>query len=346
MTTMLAAVFKGNGVLDVEKVHKPEIINSDEVLIKVSAAGICGSDLHCLHVPAGQYAKPGTIMGHEFYGYVEAIGIAVTEYKVGDCVVVDNIMKCHTCDYCKRGMDNLCPNSLIYGQTLNGGFAQFAVILESQLFHMSDKIPSFIAAQTEPLACVMNAITKLNPTPAENILIYGAGPIGLTFIRVMKLYGVKRLAVCELSASRREMALKCGADIVIDSVNEDIEAVLRKAWGNVCDTIVDAVGAGPIFGQAVNLLKCGGRLLIFGQNASAISKVAPSVITRNELTVMGSYCPHNTFPIAIDLLHDERLELERIVSHKMELKDIKEGIALLDRQEASRVIIYPNGFRD
>lgn len=346
MSTMLAAVFEGNGVLNVKTVEKPRVVKPDDVLIRVGAASICGSDLHVLHVPPGQHADPGVILGHEFFGFVEETGSAVTRFRPGGKVVVDNIMKCHTCAYCTTGMDNLCPNAVIFGQQRNGGFAQYCVVPEAQLMDMPETIPSYLAAMTEPLACVMNAMRKLNPTPADTVAIFGMGPIGLTFIRAMKLYGVRRLAVCEMSAVRRQKALECGADLAIDPAREDAQAILLREWGETCDIVVDAVGVGPVFGQAVELLKCGGRLLIFGQNANAVSQVSPAVIVRNELTVMGSYCAHNTFPLAIKLLENPALELERIISHKLELKDIVRGIELLNTQQASRVIIYPNGIND
>jgi len=342
---MLAAVFQGNGVLKLEEREIPQIIHPTDVRIKVTAAGICGSDLHILHVPPAQYAKPGTPMGHEFFGVVDEVGAEVTQYKPGDTVVVDNIQKCHVCEYCRNGMDNLCPDAEIYGQTLPGGFAQYAVIPEAQLLPMPSAVKPELAAQTEPLACVMNGMKKINPTPDDKVLLYGAGPIGLTFIRVLKLYGVKNLAVCEMASERKEWAKKCGADLVLDSSQDDVKKVLQEKWGSLCDIVIDAVGAGSIFGEAVHLLQAGGRLLIFGQNANAMSQVPPAVITRNELTVMGTYCAHHTFPTAIKLLQDERLGLEQIVSHKLELKDILTGIELLKQQKACRVIIYPNGIQ-
>ncbi|WP_411337961.1 zinc-dependent alcohol dehydrogenase [Ruminococcus gauvreauii] len=343
MDKMLAAVFKGNGVLELEKRGVPKIERPTDVRVKVTAAGICGSDLHVLHVPPAQYAKPGTVMGHEFYGVVDAIGDEVTQFAAGDTVVVDNIEKCHVCEYCRRGMDNLCPDAEIYGQTKPGGFAQYAVIPQAQLFHMLASVRPELAAQTEPLSCVMNGMRKINPMPSQRVLLYGAGPIGLTFIKVLKLYGVKQLAVCEMAEDRRAWAKKCGADLVIDPSGEPVGETVMKEWGGMFDIVIDAVGAGAVFGEAVNLLNAGGKLLIFGQNANAVSQVPPAVITRNELTVMGTYCAHNTFPYAIDLLQDERLGLEEIVSHKLELKDILTGIQLLREQKACRVIIYPNG---
>ena len=125
---------------------------------------------------------------------------------------------------------------------------------------------------------------KLTVTPSDHVLVFGMGPIGLTFVRVLKLYGVKNLAVCEMSAMRRQKALDCGADIAIDPSCEDAAAVLREQWGGLCEIVIDAVGVGAAFSQAVHLLNCGGQLLIFGQNANAMSQVPPAVIVRNELS--------------------------------------------------------------
>lgn len=281
MEKMLAAVFKGNGVLDVEEIERPQITCPNDIIIKVGAASICGSDLHVLSVPPGQHADVGVVLGHEYYGYVAEVGSGVTKFKPGDCVVMDNILKCHTCEYCRSGNDNLCPNAVIYGQNINGGFAQYCKVPEDQLYHMPNSVPSYLATQTEPLACVLNGIKKINPIPEQNILIYGAGPIGLIFIRVLKLYGVRNVGICEFSEVRRKKALECGADIAIDPSKENVAEKLMNEWGEMCDTVVDAVGAGAVMEQAVHLLKCGGTLLIFGQDSNAISKVPPALITRN-----------------------------------------------------------------
>lgn len=346
METMLSAVFQGDGKLEVMEIPKPEIKSPTEVLIRVIAAGICGSDLHVLHVPPGQHADVGVVLGHEYYGEIEAIGEKVTRWKVGDKVVVDNIIKCHSCAPCENGRDNLCEHIRVYGQTINGGFAQYSTVESGQLHAMPDGIPSCVAAQTEPLSCVMNGMQKINPTPADNVLIYGMGPIGLTFVRVMKLYGVRNLAVCETSEIRRKKALECGASLAIDPSKEDIEQVLHREWGDGCDIVVDAVGAGPIAGQAVTLLNGGGTLLIMGQNANAMASIPPALVVCKELTIKGTYCAHNTFPVSIKLLQDPKLGLDQLVSHRLELKDINHGIELLRSQQASRVVIYPNGIVD
>ena len=347
MEMMRAAVFRGNGVMEVADVPKPKIQRPDEVLLRVRAASICGSDLHVLSIPPGQHADPGTIMGHELYGEIVEVGEQVTFWKAGDLVTVDPIVKCKTCACCKNGRENLCEDILAFGQTMDGGFAQYCIARQEQLYAMPEGIPSYLAAQAEPLSCVMNGINKINPTPADHVLVYGMGPIGLTFVQVLKLYGVRNLAVCETSEARLEMVAKIGTDLIIDPSTQNVEEVLREAWGDsVCDIVVDAVGAGAIASQAIDLLNPGGTLLLFGQNANATASIAPAKIVTKELTIKGNYCTFHTFPTAVELLQNPKLELERIVSHKLELEDIATGFDLLRAQKASRVIIYPNGMID
>lgn len=343
---MKAAVFKGNGVLKVEDVEKPVITEPDEVVLKIIAASICGSDLHVLSVPPGQHADPGVIMGHEMFGTIEEMGAKVKKWKIGDRVVIDPIIKCGVCPSCKAGHGNLCEDWISVGQTQNGGFAQYVKIKSSQLYSVPEGVPSYLAAQAEPLSCVMNGINKISPAPADNVVVYGMGPIGLTFVRVLKLYGVKNIAVCETSESRREMAKKAGAELVIDSINENVKDVLLKEWGELATIVIDAVGAAPIMGQAIDILQPGATLLLFGQNSNAVAQFHPADIVTKELQVKGTFCTFHTFPKAIKLLQDPKLELERIISNRIELDDINEGIDLLRAQKASRVIVYPNGIVD
>lgn len=227
---MKAAVFQGNGVLTVENVPIPRLEYADDVRIRVEAASICGSDLHCLSVPPGQYAKPGVIMGHEFVGIVEAIGEAVQNVKIGDRVVVDPILTCGHCPECQSGHYNLCLDAVNTGQMRDGGFAQYCVQPAHKLLKIPKDIPARIAAQTEPLACVLNAALKLNPMPHEHVLLFGAGAIGLTFIRVLQMFGVKNLIVCDALEKSHEHAKRCGAQMVYGT-EDDLMQVMEAQWG-------------------------------------------------------------------------------------------------------------------
>lgn len=338
---MRAAIFKGNGVLTVQSVPIPEIKKDTQLLLKVEAASICGSDLHGLAVPPGQYMKPGIIYGHEFCGTVVKKGAGAAGFEIGDRVAVNPRVRCGTCYECTHGKGDLCSNSYHYGQTGDGGFAQYALVEVSQLYHIPPSIKPEIAAQTEPLACVMNAIRIAKPSPVDHVLLYGAGPIGLTFIRVLKLFGIKNLIVTAKGERRVQEALSCGADIVVDTEKQTVKDAMQANWSNGADVVIDAVGRGPIFSEALPLMNPQGRLILFGLDTNAASTVPPSIFTLNELSVCGVL--GKDFPSAIEMLKNEDLELDRFITHRFSLDDILKGIELMWNKDACRVIIFPNG---
>ena len=175
-TTMKAAVFEGEGVLTIKEVPIPEI-GAKEVLVQVEAASICGSDLHVLSVPAGQYAKPGTILGHEFEGRVVKIGADVHSVSVGTRVVVEPIVSCGMCEPCHQNHTNLCEHPAIIGQTVDGGFAEYCAVPEEYLHLINEEIPAKVASLAEPMACAMHGMMRINPQPFENVVLFGAGAI-------------------------------------------------------------------------------------------------------------------------------------------------------------------------
>ena len=338
---MRAAIFEGNGVLSVKDVPIPQLQKPDQVLLKVEAASICGSDLHGLSVPPGQYMKPGIIYGHEFCGIVAEKGSAVSGFALGDRVAVNPRVRCGTCYECTHNKGDLCSNSYHYGQTGDGGFAQYALVEAKQLYHVDKAVSPEAAAQAEPLACVMNALHVAKPTPVDHVLLYGAGPIGLTFIRVLKLFGIHNLIVIAKGARRVQEAYNCGADIVVDTEKQSVEAVMKANWQYGADVVIDAVGRGAILPEALPLMNPQGRLILFGLDTNASSTVPPSLFTLNELSVCGVL--GKDFPAAMEMLKRKDLGLEQFVTHRLALDDILDGIALMRSKQACRVIIFPNG---
>ncbi|MCH1982741.1 alcohol dehydrogenase catalytic domain-containing protein [Ruminococcus sp. OA3] len=339
MKTMRAAVFKGNGILSVEDIPVPVIKYPTQVLVKIKAASICGSDLHGLMVPPAQYLPVGIVMGHEFFGEIIECGENAGGFVTGDLVVVNPAIPCGTCFACTHGHKGICDHNTHYGQTCDGGFAEYLVVESSQLYKVPDGITADAAAQTEPLACIMGGITKLQPKPDEHILLYGAGPIGLMYIKVLAALGIRHIAVCAKGERRIQEARHFGAEIVIDSQKGGILEILMKRWGQKPDAVIDAVGAGTIFPEAVEMINSGGRILLFGFNKSARSKIAPADFCVKEIQVVGSRS--KDFPAALSLLSEGRLDLDELVSHRLPLSEINEGIALMRSREASRVIVYP-----
>ena len=338
---MKAAVFKGDGVLDVEMRPVPEVKNPDDVLIRINACSICGSDLHVLAVPPGQYAKPGTILGHEFVGIVEETGADVTAFKPGDKVVAEPNIRCGMCPECRRGNFNLCRNAVNTGQQRDGGFAEYCLMPQKQLYHVPADMPDKLGALAEPMACVMNGMIKINPQAYEKVVLFGAGAIGLLFVKALRRYGVRDIAVCETMPSRIEDARKAGASLVLNPMEDDLAAELEKAWGSLADIAIDAVGAGAVLEQIIDIVNSGARILIFGQNMTQHSTIRPGDINNKELTITATLSTKNSFEPAISILLDPSAAVEDLATHVVSLDEIHKGIELMRTKEAVKVVVVP-----
>ncbi len=337
--TMLAAVFSAPGELSLKEVPVPTIKKADEVLLKVEAASICGTDLHILHVPPGHPGTIGAILGHEYVGEVLAVGDEVKGIAPGDRVVVDPNVTCGNCRYCKMGQPNMCENMTTLGIFIDGGFAEYNVAPARALHKISKQIPPEIAVFAEPLSCVVNATQKIALHPGETVVVLGAGPIGLYFTMLLKAAGAGKIIVSEVSDFRKQYALTCGATRVVDPAREDLAAVVMKETGIGADVVVDAVGC--LFKDALNLARRGGRILLFGQNQNARAEIVQNVITRYELTVMGSFIAKYTFPATIKILESGILPLDKLITHRLTLRDIEKGFAAMRKGEAIEVVITP-----
>ena len=340
---MKAAIFEGPGTLTVKEVPKPVIKRGNEIIIKVQAASVCGSDIHGLAVPPGQYMKPGIIYGHEFCGTIEEMGEDVQGFKVGEMVAVNPRVRCGHCYECTHNRGDLCSNSDHYGQLADGGFSEYALVHEGQLYHVDQNVKAELVAQTEPLACVVAAIEKVKPAPSavDYVILYGAGPIGLTFIRALKMFGVKNLIVTAKGEDRVKEAKACGADIVVDIQKEKLEDVVKANWPYKADVIIDAVGRGNVLEEAMGLINPQGRILLFGLDNNARSTIAPGAFVLDEVSLVG--CLAKDFPGALELLKHEELGLDQFITHRLPLDRIHEGIDLMRNKKACRVIIYPHG---
>ena len=340
MKTMKAAVFEGNGILQYKDVPVPTVQRENDVLVQVEAASICGSDLHILSVPPGQRGDPGTIMGHEFVGRVAQIGTGVTLVRPGDRIVVEPNISCGMCRSCRSGHPNLCENAENIGQWRNGGFAEYCVLPEQQLHHIPEDIPAKIAALCEPLSCVMHGMMRLNPMPFERVVLFGAGAIGLIFLKLLKAFGVKHIIVCESIADRAATAIKFGAEYVFDPNCEGgLSEKIMSVWGVPANIAIDAVGAGAVLESAMTLVVNGGKILVFGQNMTQQSTIRPGMINAKEINIFAALAVHHSFPPAIELLPD--LGLEELVTCELPLSKIDEAIALTREKKAIKAVVYP-----
>ncbi len=335
--TMMAAVFEGDGRLALKKVPVPEIGKPDQVLIKVEAASVCGTDVHILAVPPGHPAAVGAVLGHEYVGEVIETGPDAHGLEPGDKVAVDPNVTCGHCQACLTGKHNMCSEMTTLGIFIDGGFAPFNVAPANQCYPYDPGLPPETAVFAEPLSCVNNAVRKLGLYPGESCLVLGGGPIGQYFTGLARAAGCRPVILSEPQAFRRKFAKKSGATRVVNPGVEDLEAAVLEETGSGADVVIDAVGS--LFRQAISLAARGGRIMLFGQNQNALAEIRQNDITRNELTVMGSYIARHTFPDALKVLESGVLKVDHLITHLTTLDRIHEGIDAMRSGKAMKVIV-------
>jgi len=338
---MTAAVFTGPGKLELKKMPAPVITGPDQVLIKVLAASICGTDVHILSVPPGHPATPGSILGHEYVGRVIEAGDDAGTIQKGDLVAVDPNITCGHCEACLAGRHNMCAEMTTLGIFTHGGFAPCNAAPARQCYPYDPALPPEIAVLAEPLACVANAVRRIGFRPGESCVVMGGGPIGQYFAGLAKASGCRPVIMSEPVAFRRKFAKKSGATRVVNPEKEDLEKVVAEETGCGADVVVDAVGS--LFSESIRLAARGGRVMLFGQNSKARAQIAQNDITRGELTVMGSYIARHTFPHALRLLERGVIQVRHLITHTVSLDKIHEGIEAMRSGKAMKVIVDTTG---
>jgi threonine dehydrogenase-like Zn-dependent dehydrogenase len=346
---MLAAVFEGDGRLELKDRPRPSIERETDVLIQVTGVGICGTDLHILEVPPSHPSARGAILGHEFVGEIAEVGRKVSKFQPGETVLIDPHPGCGQCRQCKQGYPDLCENLyiLVEGQwhpnTIgifsDGAMTSYVVVPEQSLYKIDPNVPPHLAALAEPLACVVNATKKVSVQPGETTVILGAGPIGLLFTCLFKASGASRIIVSEISHYRRKAAQDCGASLVVDPGSENLEEVVRRETNGGADIVVEAVG--PMLDQTLSLARSHGRIIHFGHDERARPAIRVGEITRKELTILGSFIGRFCFEKVARIIESGVLPLDSVVSHRLPLSKVHEGIELLRKGQAIKVILHP-----
>ncbi len=332
---MKAAIYVGEGKFEIREVPEPKLERPGEVLIKVLAASICGSDVS-MTSPISKRDMRGKILGHEFVGEVTACSPDVTNVSVGDRVVVNPNAYCTECGPCRSGMPNHCANMELMGITVPGCFAEYVKSPARMVFKISPQMELKYACFAEPLSCALNGFTRLGVRIGAPTLIIGGGPIGLLFANLARIAG-GRVIVLELREQRRAIAEKLGFPAVApgDGVAEELKAI----WGDDKrpEFIIDAAGGQLV--TAVALAEYCARILCFAspRTPPAGSVLAP--IQSKELTIMGSFIIHDTMGLAVTLLEKRLLDLDPIITHTLPLEELNTGMDLMRSGEGMEIII-------
>ncbi|MCF7942932.1 MAG: alcohol dehydrogenase catalytic domain-containing protein [Spirochaetia bacterium] len=324
---MKAARLYGKETIRVEEVPIPEI-GEGELLLKVKAAFVCGTDVRFYkNGNPGQKDKP-LIIGHEVSGIIEKAGKGVESYKEGQRVGVAPNYGCGVCDLCTSGNSQLCTRSEALGVTMDGAFAEYmripaAAVRQGNVAHLSDSISFEEAALAEPLSCVFNAYEKIGIYPGDHVLIIGAGPIGLMHTRVALLAGAASVYITDISFERMELARKLIPEIIpIDSgsVRDSIQALTN---GRLADVVITAASAKVIQEQAFLLAGMNGRVMFFGglPKGNSVVNLDTNEIHYKQLTVAGTTRQN---------LRQYRECLRLVESNKLKVSDLVTSAAPLD----------------
>jgi threonine dehydrogenase-like Zn-dependent dehydrogenase len=336
---MRAAIFEGNGRVAIAERADPKVSRPDDVLIRIAAKGLCGSDLRALATPPEMVYDQGVILGHEFSGTIEDVGDEVT-LEPGARVVVHPNIWCQTCWYCRSGHTNLCDRFVHIGSMRDGGAAELCVVPERMVYRVSDEMAFDLAALAEPLACVLNGTKQASIHPGESVLILGGGPIGLLYLILLKAAGASPLIVSEPAPHRARWARELGADEVVDPRAANVQDVVRELTeGRGVDVAVDSVGA--LLPDAVASVRKAGRVLVFGLNERIEAVIRPVDLVYREISISGVYIARGTFPLAVKLLTENKLGFDRLVTHRLELEQFDEAIELLRTGEAVKALVVP-----
>lgn len=336
---MKAAVYHGPGDLRVEEVPVRKL-KDNEVKIQVKYCGICGTDIHIFHGDGGCCdVTPPLVPGHEFSGVVAEVGSKVKTVKVGDRVTGDPNDMCGECYFCKNGMQHFCKNNIGIGTTVDGGFAEYVIMREKQVYKVSDDLSFIEAAMAEPISCCLHGIDLCNIKAGDTVLVIGGGPIGMIMMQLAKNAGASKVIMSEPVEEKREQALKLGATKTIDPLHEDVEAVLAEYCENV-NVVIECVGNVHTQADAVRFAGKGATIMYFGLAAPEESfPIRPDDIFKKELHITSSYINPYSFERAIQILESGTVELESLITNVVPLDDIADVFTKPEYRRTGKVMI-------
>jgi threonine dehydrogenase-like Zn-dependent dehydrogenase len=335
---MRAAVAKGGGSLAIESVPIPEP-RRGEVRVRVSACGICGSDLHLCH---GGLMTPGLIPGHEIAGIVDAVGPGVSRVREGDHVAVEPFRSCGECEECRSGRDPVCRASQLLGIQADGGLAEYLVASERRIFPAPADLGPELTALAEPLAVSIHGLRRGGFEKGSRILILGAGSVGL-----LALFGARAMGAGEVWISTRyphqaELARRLGATRVLTEAEASRENLDRLGRGDPIDMVLETVGgSADTLGDGAAAVRPGGTVAVLGFFLGAVELDTLPLLMK-EVSLVWSYCYHHgedgaDFSDAIEFLSRERELASLLTSASVPLDDVERAFALASEKKTGIV---------
>jgi L-iditol 2-dehydrogenase len=328
---MKALLLKNYKELDVVDFPTPEV-GPDDVLVRVKACGICGSDVHGFDGSTGRRIPP-LVMGHEAAGVVAGKGANVKSFRDGDRITFDSTVSCGKCFYCNRGEINLCDNRQVLGVSCgdyrrHGAFAEYVVVPQNIVYRLPDSLAFEHAALIEAVSVAVHAVNITPVKLGDTALVVGTGMIGLLILQAVRLAGCTRVIAIDLDDAKLEVARKFGADEVVNPKSGDVQARLAELTGGRGAAVaLEAVGATEPVKTAILGVRKGGTVTLVGNITPNIELPLQVVVTR-QIRLQGSCASSGEYPACIDLLASGAIRVDPIISAKAPLD---EGPAWFDR---------------
>jgi alcohol dehydrogenase, propanol-preferring len=339
---MRAAVFHGaDRPMSIEEIALPEPA-AGEILVKVAGCGVCHTDLHYIDHGTPTFKKPPLVLGHEIAGTV-ASADPTGRFAEGDAVLLPAVLSCGSCTACRTGRENICERSIMLGNNVDGGYAEYIAVSAKDVFPLPPEIPLVEAAiiadaLTTPYHAVVNRGRVL---PGDRVVVIGCGGVGLNVVQIAAALGARVIAIDTLE-SKRDWARRFGAEVALDPGAEPrLERTIRELTGGGADVAFEVVGRPDTQELAVSAVRTGGRVVLVGYSPDLMRLNSGRVMFR-ELEVLGSLgCRPVDYPRVIELVRQGRIRMTDLVTHRFPLAEIGAAFDALRGGTAIRSVIVP-----
>lgn len=340
---MRVAVYYNNNDIRIEEASKPEIGES-EVLIKVEASGICGSDLMEWY----RLPKAPLVLGHEVTGEVVEAGKNVKDFNIGNRVVVTHHVPCNTCHYCLTDRHTICP--MIKSTSFDpGGFAEYLRIPEVNVDRGMFKLPDNVSYEegtfVEPLGCVVRGVRNIGFNPGDSVAIIGSGITGLLNLQYVRSLGAGRVFAVDIDEYKLQNAIDFGASYAVNAKDDVASKIKENNEEKLCDLVIVCIGVKSALEQAFELVDSGGRILFFAPSSPELElNLNFNKLWWSGVKLASSYAAApKDLELALNLIAEERVDVEKMITHRLHLSEIKRGFDLVGGNSQSlKVIIKPN----
>ncbi len=315
-------------------------LSNHEVLVRVSACGVCGTDLHI--VEGSSRSTPPVVLGHEYAGIIEDIGPGVEGYSVGDTVAVDPNIACGKCDFCRRGEVHLCENLRALGVDIDGGMAESCIVPTEQLYRLPKSMAAEKAAFIEPLSCAVHGIDRARICAGDTVVILGGGTVGLLLLQLAKISGAASIVVVEPLEWKRKIASAVGADVLVDPTTTNVRDLVRDTTRVGADVAIECVGRADTVVLALDIVRRGGTVELFGVCPLGVkTPIEPNAIYFKELTIVGSYVNPHTFDRSVALLAGDKIRVDQFVIDRYPLDSVHDALKSLEQGKTIKSLIVP-----